>query len=154
MTTFSINKSNQSLNSICFRMSNSNMTMMKLKICINKIEYERYIKKSIGKRLLNLSNDLSEVPYFLKTDTMCFTCVSIKPNTSDNLFKEAEIPKGTFSKQLSLVVNIQRILIYKFKAALSKSILKHCTKIISEITLAIYNYIATLFAINNFKIIS
>ncbi|MFA6706216.1 MAG: hypothetical protein WCS10_08505, partial [Bacteroidales bacterium] len=62
--------------------------------------------------------------------------------------------KQRFLRSLSLITKKQLILIYKFRDALSKSIIKHLTKVFSETTSAISNYISILFSINNFIIIS
>jgi hypothetical protein len=65
-----------------------------------------------------------------------------------------EESKKRFLRSLSLITKKQLILIYKFRDALSKSIIKHLTKVFSETTSAISNYISILFSINNFIIIS
>ena len=65
-----------------------------------------------------------------------------------------EESKQRFLRSLSLITKKQLILIYKFRDALSKSIIKHLTKVFSETTSAISNYISILFSINNFIIIS
>lgn len=65
-----------------------------------------------------------------------------------------EESKKRFLRSLSIITKKQLILIYKFRDALSKSIIKHLTKVFSETTSAISNYISILFSINNFIIIS
>ena len=65
-----------------------------------------------------------------------------------------EESKQRFLRSLSLITKKQLILIYKFRDALSKSIIKHLTKVFSETTSAISNYISILFSINNFITIS
>lgn len=65
-----------------------------------------------------------------------------------------EESKKRFLRSLSLITKKQLIRIYKFRDALNKSIIKHLTKVFSETTSAISNYISILFSINNFIIIS
>ena len=74
--------------------------------------------------------------------------------TDDERKSIIEESKQRFLRSLSLITKKQLILIYKFRDALSKSIIKHLTKVFSETTSAISNYISILFSINNFIIIS
>ncbi|MDD4829072.1 MAG: hypothetical protein PHE13_01060 [Bacteroidales bacterium] len=74
--------------------------------------------------------------------------------TDDERKSIIEESKKRFLRSLSLITKKQLILIYKFRDALSKSIIKHLTKVFSETTSAISNYISILFSINNFIIIS
>jgi hypothetical protein len=74
--------------------------------------------------------------------------------TDDERKSIIEESKKRFLRSLSLITKKQLILIYKFRDALSKSIIKHLTKVFSETTSAISNYISILFSINNFTIIS